>query len=851
MEGVDHLAGERSKAQFDVEELKIVWAGSRHNFELSDRISRLVASDPVFQKDNRTRQGRKELFKNTLRKAAHAWKRIIELHLSEEEAANLRTFVDEPAFTDLHWWWPGGLGKISTHAVIYARLIADGRDYGVHGFIVQLRSLDDHLPLPGITIGDIGTKFGNGGYNTMDNGVLRFDHGMFVPAIKGQGTEEQQKKWLPLAYKMQIIGCYAQTELGHGSNVQGLETTATFDTETDEFIIHSPTLTSSKWWPGGLGKISTHAVIYARLIADGRDYGVHGFIVQLRSLDDHLPLPGITIGDIGTKFGNGGYNTMDNGVLRFDHVRIPREQMLMRLSQVTRDGKFVQSNVPRQLVYGTMVYVRQTIVADASRFLSRAVCIATRYSAVRRQFGSQNGGVETQVIDYKTQQSRLFPLLASAYAFRFVGEWLKWLYADVTQRLGVKDFSTLPEAHACTAGLKSLTTSVTAAFTGYEGWEICAVQCPTAACLWYHVCIATRYSAVRRQFGSQNGGVETQVIDYKTQQSRLFPLLASAYAFRFVGEWLKWLYADVTQRLGVKDFSTLPEAHACTAGLKSLTTSVTADGIEECRKLCGGHGYLCSSGLPELFAVFVPACTYEGDNVVLLLQVARFLMKTVSQLGSGKKPVGTTAYMGRAEQLMQWHCAVQRAEDWLKPNVIVDAFEARAARMSVACAQKLAEFANPEEGFLELSADLVEAAVAHCELIVVSKFIEKLQQDIPGKGVKEQLEILCNVYALFLLHKHQGDFLSTGCITPKQAALANDQLRSLYSQVRPNAIALVDAFNYTDHYLGSILGRYDGNVYPKLYEEAWKDPLNDSVVPDGYQEYVRPILKQQLRNARL
>lgn len=69
---------------------------------------------------------------------------------------------------------------------------------------------------------------------------------MFIPAIKGQGTEEQQQKWLPVAYKMQIIGCYAQTELGHGSNVQGLETTATFDPQTDEFVIHSPTLTSSK-----------------------------------------------------------------------------------------------------------------------------------------------------------------------------------------------------------------------------------------------------------------------------------------------------------------------------------------------------------------------------------------------------------------------------------------------------------------------------------------------------------------------------------------------------------------------------------------------------------------------------
>ncbi|KAK4801162.1 hypothetical protein SAY86_021649 [Trapa natans] len=664
MEGVDHLAHERQKALFDVDEMKVVWAGSRHALEVSDRMSRLVASDPAFRKDNRTMLSRKELFKNTLRKTAHAWKRIIELHLTEEEASKLRSFVDEPAFTDLHW-------------------------------------------------------------------------GMFVPAIKGQGTDEQQQKWLPLAYKMQIIGCYAQTELGHGSNVQGLETTATFDPKTDEFIVDSPTLTSSKWWPGGLGKVSTHAVVYARLITDGQDHGVHGFIVQLRSMDDHMPLPGITVGDIGMKFGNGAYNTMDNGVLRFDRVRIPRDQMLMRVSEVTREGKYVMSNVPRQLVYGTMVYVRQTIVSDASCALSRAVTIAMRYSAVRRQFGSQNGSPETQVIDYKTQQSRLFPLLASAYAFRFVGEWLKWLYTDVNQRLQASDFSTLPEVHACTAGLKS------------------------------------------------------------------------------------------------------------------LTTSVTADAIEECRKLCGGHGYLCSSGLPELFAVYVPACTYEGDNVVLLLQVARYLMKTVSQLPSGKKPVGTTSYMGRVEHLMRCTSNVQRAEDWLKPNVVLQAFEARAARMSVACAEKLSEFANPEEGFAELSPNLVEASAAHCQLIVVSKFIEKLQQDIPGKGVKGQLEILCSVYALHLLHKHQGDFLSTGSITPKQASLANDQLLSLYAKVRPNAIALVDAFNYTDHYLGSVLGRYDGNVYPNLYEEAWKDPLNDSVVPDGYHEYIRPMIKQQLRNARL
>ncbi|XP_047330734.1 peroxisomal acyl-coenzyme A oxidase 1-like isoform X2 [Impatiens glandulifera] len=514
MEGVDYLGHERNKAQFDVNAMKIVWAGSRHAFEVSDRIAKLVADDPVFSKDNRVTLGRKELIKNTLRKAAHAWKKLGELRLTEEEAIMMRYFVDEPAYTDLHW-------------------------------------------------------------------------GMFIPSIKGQGTEEQQKKWLPLAYKMQIIGCYAQTELGHGSNVQGLETTATFDPQTDEFVIHSPTLTSSKWWPGGLGKVSTHAVVYARLITMGQDYGVHGFLVQLRSLEDHTPLPGITVGDIGMKFGNGAYNTMDNGVLVFDHVRIPRDQMLMKVSQVTKKGEYIQSDVPRQLVYGTMVYVRQTIVSGASSFLSRAVCIATRYSAVRRQFGSKDGGEETQVIDYKTQQSRLFPLIASAYAFRFVGEWLKWLYTDVTQRLQASDFSTLPEAHACTAGLKS------------------------------------------------------------------------------------------------------------------LTTTATADGIEECRKLCGGHGYLCSSGLPELLAVYVPNCTYEGDNIVLLLQVARFLMKTVSQLNSGKKPVGTTtAYLGRIEQQLTFRSDVQKAEDWLKPGAILRVFEARSARMAVACATNLKKFSNQEEDLL-------------------------------------------------------------------------------------------------------------------------------------------------------
>ena len=102
---------------------------------------------------------------------------------------------------------------------------------------------------------------------------------MFLNSIKHLGNEEQQKKFLPLAVNLNIIGCYAQTELGHGSNVAGLETTATLDKATDEFVIHTPTIKAIKFWPGALGIVSTHAIVYARLIIDEYDNGVQPFIV--------------------------------------------------------------------------------------------------------------------------------------------------------------------------------------------------------------------------------------------------------------------------------------------------------------------------------------------------------------------------------------------------------------------------------------------------------------------------------------------------------------------------------------------------------------------------------------------
>lgn len=130
---------------------------------------------------------------------------------------------------------------------------------------------------------------------------------MFMPTIREQGTPEQHKLFLERAQKFEIIGCYAQTELGHGSNVRGLETTATWNPEDKTFTLHSPALTASKWWIGTLGKVANYAAVMAQLIVKGKVLGPHPFIVPIRDLKTHEPLPNVHIGDIGPKF---GFNTV-------------------------------------------------------------------------------------------------------------------------------------------------------------------------------------------------------------------------------------------------------------------------------------------------------------------------------------------------------------------------------------------------------------------------------------------------------------------------------------------------------------------------------------------------------------
>ena len=150
---------------------------------------------------------------------------------------------------------------------------------------------------------------------------------MFATTIREQGSEQQKAYWMPKIEKWEIIGAYAQTELGHGSNVRGIELEAKWDPKTKEFILHSPTLTSCKWWNGSLGRTSTHSIVVAQLLlpvsspegsSKYESHGPHPFIVQVRNMKTHQPLEGIVIGDIGAKY---GYASMDNAYMLFNNHR--------------------------------------------------------------------------------------------------------------------------------------------------------------------------------------------------------------------------------------------------------------------------------------------------------------------------------------------------------------------------------------------------------------------------------------------------------------------------------------------------------------------------------------------------
>uniref|UniRef100_A0A8C8SXE2 Acyl-coenzyme A oxidase n=1 Tax=Pelusios castaneus TaxID=367368 RepID=A0A8C8SXE2_9SAUR len=567
-------------------------------------------------------------------------------------------------------------------------------------------------------------------FNRALAGELAFPiHLVFKNSILALGTDEQIAKWIPLADQYRIIGTYAQTELGHGTFLRGLETTATFHVSTQEFTLNTPKISAMKWWPGGLGRTASHAVIFAQLYVKEKCYGIHPFLVQIRSLRDHSPAPGVIVGDIGPKM---SFEHIDNGYLMLQNINIPRENMLSRYSQVLPDGTYVKQGSDK-MNYFTMIMTRVDILSrEVLPNLLRACTIAIRYSVVRRQSELKPGDPEAKILDYQTQQQKLLPPLATGYAIHFLS-----VYLD----------------------------------------EFCSKG----------------HTAIKQG-----------------------------------------------------NFDLLPELHALTSGLKAIITEDCAAGAEVCRRACGGHGYSALSGLPFLYTKLAASCTYEGENTVLLLQTARFLVKCFGAVLSGQPVPASVVYLSAVDS---GKCQAWTKMDFLKPDIYAEAYRHRATRLLRNAASKLQALvqsgAEEYEAWNRCTVQLVQAAKAHCQYIIVKNFIDAVEQLRNEAEIQKIMKHLCDLFALHGIFSNTGDFLHDGYISGDQMDMATASYLHLLAVIRNDAVPLVDAFDFSDESLNSALGSYDGHVYQRLYEWAQKSPTNQQV-NRAYEKYLKPLFQNAL-----
>lgn len=539
-------------------------------------------------------------------------------------------------------------------------------------------------------------------------------------SVLNLGSEKHHRRYRDAIADVSLPGCFAMTELGHGSNVGAIATEATYDPAAEEFVINTPCPAATKWWIGNAAEDGRAATVFAQLEASGEARGVHAFVVPLRGPDGAV-LPGVTIRDCGQKV---GLNGVDNGAIQFQNVRIPRDNLLDRFASVAPDGSYsspVASASKRfALMMGALTGGRVGLAAGSNAVLQLAVTIAVRYATRRRQFG--------------------------------------------------------PDA-ADTARAK---------------------QAPAT--------VAAEASAA----GGAPEEKETPIMDYPAHQRKLLPLLAAGYAHHFAADHLVDRYAAM--KTDPSDEAARAEVHALSSGLKPAITAATAAGLDVCREACGGHGYAAVNRLGELRDDHDVWKTFEGDNTVLLQQLAAELVKSF-----GRRAQARGAFRVAAEQLLGAK-PTATAGNLRDCRFHLAALRHREGRLTQSAALRLRRLttgpgALPQfEAWSRCMNQLLKLAAAHVDAVVLEQFMARAAAAADPQ-TRARLSKLCALHGAWKMLEHLGSHQAAGVVglRPLGRHLASGaelerEFDALCSELRPDVGLLVDAFDIPDHIVRAPIG---------------------------------------------
>ncbi|XP_031350823.1 peroxisomal acyl-coenzyme A oxidase 3-like isoform X2 [Photinus pyralis] len=280
-----------------------------------------------------------------------------------------------------------------------------------------------------------------------------FDFNLFSAAISRMGTERHQK-FAERNSRGEIIGSLALTEIGHGSNANYIQTRAVYDKRAREFVLTTPNFLAAKCWMANVGHVATHILLYAQLVTpDQVNHGLHTFVVPIRSPRTLLPYPGVSITDLGEKI---GLKALDNGFIIFNDYRIPKDNLLNKLADVSDDGMYINRISDPTTRFG---FLLSTLSSGRIKTFGLAVTLVRHATAIAIRYTAISSKKQAPLLENPAHQVRLIPCLAIAYMGHIIHNELE----TIQKRLLRSDQTSVQlgtELHAVTSAAKPVYTSL-------------------------------------------------------------------------------------------------------------------------------------------------------------------------------------------------------------------------------------------------------------------------------------------------------------------------------------------------------------------------------------------------------